>query len=155
MKKIIVFSMIALLASFTAAAAAAGKPKPIEKMTKEEVVKSIKAVIDAEEGVLDTFPAVKKEKAADGTVSYTYQGVKLEGLQRDMLVKLLGRIRGEAVRIRTERIGRQLAAIKQAENITHLAGGSPGRIQSAPPGIPRIPPSVPQVPKVPPAPPRR
>ena len=147
--------MIALLAVSTAAATAARKPKPIEEMTKEEVVKSVKTVIDTEEGVLDTFPAVKKEKAADGTVSYTYQGVKLEELQREMLVKLLGRVRSEAVRIRTERISRQLTAIKQAENITHLAGRGPDRIRSAPPGIPPRPPAIPQVPKAPPAPPRR
>ena len=167
MKKIILSAIIGILVVSAAAAAAekkaalpkkeapaaAKKPKPIEAMTKEEVSQQIKDLLNAEPEALDAFPNVKRQKSDDGAASYTYQGVRMEEISREMLVKLLGRVRSEVVRARTERLNRQVRTITQAGKM----GGAGQRIPAVftpptPPRIPRPPPAPPQIPRTPPPP---
>jgi hypothetical protein len=105
-----------------AAAAQAGpskqappKAKAAKDMTTEELAAEIADILDTDEEIGSFIPGLKKEKDNLGKTFYTYNGVKLERLDRGKLEKLFIRVRQERVRIRTERITRQLESIRQAQ----------------------------------------
>ena len=143
-------------------AQAADKPvkEPRKEFTKEEIVTHMKGILDREPNVLNFVQGLERANAG-GESFYTYQGVKLEELDKEKLNKLFSRIKNEAVRIRTERLSRQLESINQANIIAQQAARNaqvpvpppqpPKIIQ--PPNIPKTPPALPQIPKPPPTPP--
>jgi len=151
-------------------APAAAVPKvasPKKVYTKEEMIARMKKTLDHEEGVLSFIPGLKKSTTEKGESFYTYEGLKLEDLDKEKLGKIFTRVNQEATRIRTDRLNRQLENIRRAQQLTAAAAGGPARVPAVPPQPPRIytapsippaPPSVSQPPKTPappPAPPRR
>ncbi len=148
--------------------AAVPKVVPPKKIyTKEEMVTQIKKILDIEEEILNFIPGLKKATTEKGESFYTYEGLKLEELDKEKLSKIFTRVRQEATRIRTDRLSRQLETIRRAQQLTDAAAGGPARVPAVPPqpprvytapGVPPVPPSVPQPPKPPaqpPVPPRR
>lgn len=109
--------------------------KEKKEMTKDEILTELKETLKDEEEILDYIPELKKGISEDGKEFYTYQGARLEDLDREKLEKILGRVNNQAVMIRTERINRQLEVIRQTQRIQ-----TPPRIP-APPQV-----SVPNVP---------
>ena len=111
--------------------------------------------LEHEEEILSFIPGLKKEKDAEGKVFYAYQGVKLSDMDRKELDKLFNKVQQEAVRIRTEKLNRQLESIRQAEQATRAAQQA-ARTATPPPQPPKAPappPATPQIPKTPPPPP--
>ncbi len=118
--------------------------KTAKDMTQPELVSYVKDTLGREEDVAKFIPELKKEKDSAGNVFYTYQGTKLENLDKEKLEKVVGRVRNEAVRIRTEKLNKQMATIKRAQAAPGIGGGGgPART----PGVSRIPqaPRLPQV----------
>lgn len=144
--------------------------KTRNEMTGPELVERIRNLADQEEEVVNFTPGLKQEKGEDGNTFYTYEGVKLEDLDREKLDKILSRVQNEAVRIRTDRLNRQLESIRMAQQATENAQRAsqirPPAISAPPQQPPRIPQppqsppntsqtQAPKPPPVPPAPPRR
>lgn len=140
----------------------AKKPEPPRKerkdMTKTELADDIIDNLDREDSILDMVPGLEKRTSPDGKEYYTYQGTRLEDLDKDTLDKIFGRVRNEALRIRTDNINRQLETVRRANSIRAAAVPQAPRppvpAAIAPPQPPRAvqPPSKPPAP---PAPPRR
>lgn len=129
--------------------------KAVKDMTKDELIKEMKSILASENEILGRIPGLKAEKDANGEEFYTYQGVRLEAVDRGQLEKIYSRIRSEALRIRTDRINRQLETIKRTQRIATPPPALPpsgAKIPPTPPTTPRIPKSPP---KAPPLPPRR
>jgi hypothetical protein len=134
-------------------------PKKKRKdMTKGELIEDIVDILDDEDEIIGLIPGLKKETDPLGGVSYTYNGTKLENLDKDILGGISGRIHQELVKMRTERLQRQLENIKRVERLSHIqqAPRVPGALPPAPPQAPRsvqAPPRPPSVPSAPPVPP--
>lgn len=128
-------------------------------MTKEELLVHIKERLRVTEEIADFIPGLKKEKDPAGALYYTYNGIRIDDLDRDTLDKLFGRIQTESVRINTERINKQLESIRQAQQAQQAAQQAariPAVVQvpPQPPKIPQAPPTQAQIPKVPQLPPQ-
>lgn len=141
---------------------AATKPATVQKsvgdMTQEELLSAMKKTLDSNKDILNNIPEIKKERAPDGKEYYTYKGMSIDALDKDTLRKVIVRVRNENIRLRTERINRQLDNIKKSGPVgggAHM--GIPPTVK-LPPQTPRVivtPPMPPKVPKVPPTPPKR
>ena len=133
--------------------------KSLKKMTPAEIAGRIKETVDTFEEILKYIPELKKEKDDKGAVSYTYQGIKIESLDRDKLEKLYGRVRNEAVRMQTDRLNRQMDFLKRANRASEVMPASPSvtkynfttlpRLPQMPTKLPNVPKSPPQLPKIP------
>lgn len=143
-------------------------PPPPKEMTKDEMLKRMKDILHREEDVMNFIPGLKSEKDAEGNIYYTYQGTKIENLDKATLTKIFGRVRTEAVRLRTDRLTKQLENLRRIQQLTGNAGNPAARIPATPPRppaaihvppvqvtVPPNPPQIPKAPPVPPAPPRR
>lgn len=139
------------------------KPEPPRKerkdMTMSELAEDITDNLDREDSILNMVPGLEKKSDPDGKEYYTYQGTRLQDLDRDTLDKVFGRVRSEALRIRTDNINRQLETIRGANRAIVSIPQPPPRAQVAPPAAPpsqaqRIP-QPPQRPPAPPSPTRR
>jgi CxxC motif-containing protein len=134
-------------------------PKKERKdMTKSELAAEISKNLDREESILNLIPGLEKKVDPNGKEYYAYQGKKLDDLDKDTLDKILGRVRNEALRIRTDKLNRQLETVRRANAMAATASRVP-RVP-VPPTInvpPQVPRSVqpPSKPPAPPAPPRR
>ena len=137
--------------------AEADKSKRTRKdLTKEELIQYIKDRLDREEGVLNFVPELKKETDAAGNMYYAYQGTRLENLDKEKLDKLFLRVQNELVRIRTERLNRQLESIRRIQRLTtqqQVPRVPNVAIPPPPPQIPQNPPAAIQVPRTPSSPP--
>ncbi|MDP3804577.1 MAG: hypothetical protein Q8Q87_03375 [Candidatus Omnitrophota bacterium] len=91
--------------------------KEKKEMTKDEILTELKETLKDEEEILDYIPELKKGRGEDGKEFYTYQGARLEDLEKEKLEKILGRVNNQAVMIRTDRINRQLEVIRQTQRI--------------------------------------
>jgi len=139
------------------------KTKPRAEMTKAEIIETIQDVLDSEDEALDFIPDIKKRKDKDGKEFYVYlsesKEMKLEDLDREKLDKILTRVNQTAVRIRTERIQRQLESIQQAQNIQRMQNiqnmQNIQRVQTNVQRVPLPPPQPPKAPQLPPAPPKK
>ena len=123
---------------------AASKAQPKDKeMTKEEMLAELKGELADNEEVFDMIPGLKVQTAADGKFFYTFKGTKLEDLSKEDLGGLFTRARQAMVRVRTERIQRQLEMVAQTQRLQRI---------TTPPQSPRTPASPPSPPRVPPTP---
>ncbi len=120
--------------------------KPVKEMTQAEKVADMKETLKNNEEILTFVPGLKKEKDKNGNIFYTFQGTKLDNLDAGTVEKLFGRVRNEAVRIRTDRFNRQMAMIKKAQQAPSTVGGGRPAGMSRIPQAPKIP-HIPQVPK--------
>ncbi len=121
--------------------------------TKEELVTRLAGLLTYNMEVLSYIPELKSQEDEKGDIFFTYvteHGVtkKLNELDKDILVKLLGRVNGEVNRLNTERIMRQLEQVRQAQQVP--------KTPPQPPQPPRIvvPPEAPTPPQPPPQPPK-
>ena len=151
MKKIKTYVFVTVLAALSLGVVSAGfgvNDKPVEKtakaenktakkeMTKDEVLAQLKNDLSKNPEVLNMLPDLKAEKDKEGNLSYTFRGAGLDGLAKDDLDKLSVRVRQALVKIRTDRIQRQLDNIRQAQRLQNVT----------PPSIPATPPKVPTPP---------
>lgn len=134
----------------------ATKMKTRTAMTSAELAEHIKGMLEHEDEILNFIPDLKKEKDSAGNIFYTYQGLKIENMDKERLDKLFSRIQNEAVRVRTERLNKQLESIRQAQQAS-IAAQQASRVPTVvtPPRPPQPPPTPPKPPPPPPAPPRR
>jgi hypothetical protein len=96
------------------------------------------------EDLIGVIPGLKAVTDRYGKVGYTYGGVAMESLSKEDLTKLLSRVRQALVKIRTDRIQKQLEIIKRTEKIQSAADmKQPPRLPAAPPSLPKAPPSIP------------
>ena len=133
--------------------------KPKKELTKAEMVEHIKGNLDRLEEILNFIPGLTKETDPAGNMTYAYKGKSLEDLDQEELTKLYGRVSNEAVRLRTERLNRQLESIRRANEITRqVRQGIPvPQIPAPPPKSPAVytPPQPPRTLPVPATSPRR
>jgi len=133
--------------------------KAVKDMTKADVTEEIKRILGREEEIINLIPGFKMERDDKGNIYYTYNGVRLEKLDKGELDKILGRTKNEAVRIRSERLNQQLETIRRAQQLNagvQQAARPPTVPVPPPPQPPRVPQppqTVNQPPKTPPAPP--
>jgi hypothetical protein len=174
----LVVIMILVFAGFVFGAVDAKKEKPQKdktviakksELTNQELALHIKDMLNAHEDVTSYIKGLKKESAEDGSSYYTYNGVKLEALDKQALKSILGRVQSEVTRINTDRISKQIETIQQTQRTvaaTQQAARASGSVATrlpvivtnppAPPRIPAAPPPAPRnPPSPPPAPPRR
>lgn len=98
----------------------------------------IKELLDREPQIAAYIPGLAKEKDDSGKELYTYNGQPIDKMSKDDADKLYGRAQNEYVRLRTDRLTRDLNRTRQASQYT----------------VPRMPqtprtPRPPQIPKVP------
>lgn len=126
------------------------KDQPKNKeMTREDVLAELKKDIVDNDEVFDAVPELKTGADQDENVVYVYNDKALDELSREDLDKLYSRVRRALVKIRTDRIERQLGLAKQTEKLRNVAN------LQQPPRIPAAPPSAPKVPAPPPSAPQR
>ena len=135
-------------------------PKKKRKdMTKNELASDIANNLNREGSILNMVPGLEKSSDSEGKDYYTYQGTKLEDLDKSTLDGIFGRVRNEALRLRTDRITRQMETVRRASAATSMIPQVPraSPTVNTPPQIPRPaqPPSRPSTPPAPPASPRR
>jgi len=114
------------------------------EMTKNQMLAELKEDLASTDEVFDVVQGLKVVIGTDGRAVYTYNGVALEKISKEDMAKLFGRVRQALVKIRTDRIQRQLEITKQVERLQSMA---------SPRQSPRTPSAVPSVPKVPSSPP--
>jgi len=117
----------------------------VEDLTRGELLKRIREMLDSRPKALDYIPGLKVDEDRRGNRFYTYKpeaGItkKLDQLNRKTLINIYKRIRSEVNRLNVERITKQLDLIRQAQDATKRAPQAPRVV------TPNIPPSVPQVP---------
>lgn len=125
------------------------KAKLTKDMTAQELVDGITKVLDRSADVMDYVPGFKQEKGPEGKEYYTYNGTKLEKLDKEKLAAIYNRVRQERTRLNTERINRQLETIRQAQqaaNVANQASRIP-TVTQPPAQPPRIPPAPPPTPR--------
>ena len=131
---------------------------PVKEVTKEELLAELKEGLAGNEDLFDMIPGLKVEKDAAGKVFYTFKGAKLEDLPKDDLNGLFAKSHQAIVRVRTERIQRQLETVANTQRTQNMAASSqPPRMSASAPSLPGISsrPSVPRTPSLPPAMPQR
>ncbi|MCX5668445.1 MAG: hypothetical protein NTY34_09145 [Candidatus Omnitrophica bacterium] len=114
-----------------------------KEMTKGEMLAELKEDLADNDEVFDAVPELKVSAGQDGNAVYTYKNMALDGLSKEDLAELYGRVRQALVKIRTDRIQRQLETVRRIEMLQKTA---------TPPQLPRIPAEA-QPPRIPPAPP--
>ena len=137
---------------------AEGLKAPVEKkeMTRDEMLADLKESLSEDDEIFDVVPELKAVKEKDGKVYYTFKGMKLEELSKEDLDKLLVRVHQTVVRMRTDRIQRQLETVRRTQNLQGLSATpqAPPKVQQ-PPRAPSQPASPPRLPAAPPPPSRR
>jgi hypothetical protein len=113
-------------------------------LQKIEMLAELKEDLADNDEVFDAVPELKANAGHNGNVVYTYKNTALDELSKEDLAKLYSRVRQALVKIRTDRIQRQLEIVKQTERFQKTANPpQPPRIPAAPPSAPRTPPSPP------------
>lgn len=119
----------------------------VAEMTKGEMLAALKEDLADNNEIFDMVPELKAAVShQDGKAVYTFNGAALESLSKEDLTNLFGRVRNALVKIRTDRIQKQLETIKQVERL---------RVITSPQQPPHAPSTTPSVPKIPSSPPRR
>ncbi|MGB2705720.1 MAG: hypothetical protein WBC74_02550 [Candidatus Omnitrophota bacterium] len=138
------------------------KPKksPWDEITKDEICERIKHMLEISPEAADFIPKLKIATDKEGNITeikYNIDGIfkDIKELDKETLIKIHNRINIERTRIQTERIQRQMEAIRASQNVQR-----PPRVYT-PPAVPKPhtpppqPPKVPSPPPTPPAPQRR
>ena len=126
-------------------AVASGASTRAAEMTKGEMIAEIKEDLANTNEIFDIVPELKSTIGhQDGKAVYTFNGAALESLSKEDLTSLFNRVRNAIVKIRTDRIQKQLEITKQAQRI---------RVITSPRQSPHVPSATPSVPKVPSLPP--
>jgi hypothetical protein len=143
-----------------AASATTAKKAPYP-YPREGIIEHIINELNTLDEILGLVPGLKQIKGGDGKVSYTYQGIRLEDLKDKELQSLYSKINGEASKIRTDRLNKQLESIRQAQQAIMNAQQTARTINTfRPPPQPPVqtqlqpPPTPPQPPVVQPQPPQ-
>lgn len=125
-----------------------------KELTKEETVTNLKTTFKRYPEVLGVIPGLKVDRDADGNAYYTYNGVKLDELDKETLRKIYTRARSEVTRIRIEKLNRQLESIRQGQAAARAAEQA-SRVSRVvtPPQPPQPPPQPVSTPQTPPKPP--
>ena len=127
-------------------------------MTREGKIAELTEDFASTDELFSVVQGLKAEKDKLGKVSYTFKGMKVENLSEEDMDKLLTQVKQALVKIRSDRITKQLETVKQAQRIHDMTRSAPISI-STPAQPPRTPPSTPptvNIPKAPPQlPPRR
>jgi len=119
----------------------------VAEMTKGEMLAALKEDLADNNEIFDMVPELKATVShQDGKTVYTFNGAALESLSKEDLTNLFGRVRNALVKIRTDRIQKQLETIKQVERL---------RVITSPRQPPHAPSATPSVPKIPSSPTRR
>jgi uncharacterized phage infection (PIP) family protein YhgE len=132
------------------------QPKDKEK-TKEEMLAELKEDLADNDEVFDALPELKTGTDRNGNAVYTYKNTALNELSKEDLTNLYDRVRQALVKIRTDRIQRQLETINQVERLQRMANtpqppripaqAQPSRIPATQPSVSRTPPSPPPAPQ--------
>jgi len=118
--------------------AAAASKKQRKDMTKAELAADITKNLNREESILNMIPGLEKKSGPEGKEYYTYKGTKLEDIDRDTLDKIFGKVRSEALRLRTDKVNRQIETVHRVNAVSQI------------PKLPIVPQTIvtpPQVPK--------
>ncbi len=123
-------------------------------LSEKELRERIKVSLEASPEAADFMPELKVTTDKDGNITeirYNVSGVfmGIETLDKETLVKMYNRINIERVKMRTERIQKQLEVIRSSRNVQ-----APPRIYMPPASV-KPPPEPPKVPSPPGAPRRR
>jgi LPS O-antigen subunit length determinant protein (WzzB/FepE family) len=134
--------------------------KMAKDMNVQELADAISKALEHNSDIMDYIPGYKSEKDSSGADYYTYNGIRLDKLEKDKLVAMYTRIRQERVRLNTERINRQLDSIRSAQQAASMARqASRVTYVPMPPAQPQQPPQTPpravEPPRTPPPAPRR
>ncbi|MFA6320441.1 MAG: hypothetical protein WCY36_01120 [Candidatus Omnitrophota bacterium] len=144
------FASMAVCAEKVPSKEGAVKVKKTRKdFTKEDFISRIKNNLDRFPEIVDLVQGLSRSKDAAGNIFYVYQGKKIEDLDKELLSKLYARVSNDAVRLRTERINKQLEAMSRAERLSRQTS----QVSPVPkiPKAPATPPTVTQLPKTPPS----
>ncbi len=129
-------------------AAASKAQTPVKEVTKEEMLSELREDLADNDELFDAVPGLKASAGQNGNAVYTYKDIVLDELSKEDLTKLYSRVNQALVKIRTDRIQRQLETIRQVERFQRPANPpQPPRIPVAPPSAPRTlqsPPPAPQ-----------
>ena len=135
----------------------AKEAKVVKAPTREDMIGSIKSSLDSFSEIMGTVSGLKKEADSSGKAFYSYQGVKLEDLDKEQLHKLFSRVNGEASRLRIDRTNKQLENIRRINQINQqnrqIRPPAPVYIPATPPkpapiyNQPRPAPTIPSIPK--------
>ena len=117
----------------------------IAEMTKEEMLAALKEDLANTSEIFNAVPELRAVIGQDGKAVYTFNGAPLESLSKEDMANLFSRVRHAIVKIRTDRIQKQLEITKQVERLRVIT--SPKQ----PPYAPVATPSVPKIPSSPPA----
>lgn len=137
---------------------AAPKSDPFKDMSAAQIAERIAGMIDRCEDIPDFIPGLKKEQGEDGARYYTFNGSRLDKLDKEQLKNLYRRVAQERTRLTAERINRQLESIRQANRAAEIARQVAPRSQAViAPMLPQTyqPPPSTRVPRTPPPPPVR
>jgi len=126
---------------------AEAKPKEKEA-TKDQMLAELKEDFSDNDELFDVIQGLKASTGKDGNAVYTYNNTALDELSKEDLANLYNMARRALVKIRTDRIQRQLEISRQAERLQRTANPpQPPRIPAAVPSPPRTPPQPPPVPQ--------
>jgi hypothetical protein len=114
----------------------------VASMTKEELVRDIKEELASEEDIATYIPQLKVGKDAEGKQSVTFElkkgePVKLEDLDKEMLINIYGSVNQAATKINVDRINEQLESIRQIHAVQQIT--RPPQVISRPPQPPQPP----------------
>lgn len=171
MVRIMCLSVVLCLTALSVCAEEPAKPSVKAAQTEvgtKEMIDYITAVSERGDEVMDYVPGFRKETDPSGTVYYTYNGTRLEKLDKDKLASLYSRIQAERSRLNADRISRQMEAVRQAQQAQQAANATrqipkvpqavnqpPKPPAPTPPSSSQIPRAVPKAPPGPPPSPRR
>lgn len=151
--------------------AVAAKDMPKDKeVTREEMLAELKEDLSDNDEVLDVIPELRSISGQGGNAMHTYKNTPLDDLSKEDMADLYGRVRQALVKIRTDRVQKQLETIRQVNRLQGIttppktpsslatpssAPRTPAIPVSQPPRISTVPPSATRAPSTPPAAPQR
>lgn len=104
-----------------------------KEMSRSELLARLKENLSNFKESLDLVPGLESETAPDGMKKYFYRGEKLDNLSAEDLKSLYGRVGQIAVKVRTDKIQKQLDALRQTQKLQGVATPpQPPRAPSSP-----------------------
>lgn len=114
------------------------------EMTKDQMLAKLKESIASTDEIFEVIKELRTVISKDGKISYTYNGIALDSISKEDMAKLFSRVRQALVKIRTDRIQKQLEITRKVERLQSAADvRQPSRLPASPPSLPKSPPSLP------------